>query len=68
MSGEPGGGAPPERWLHDLRNAINGACVTAMVVRSLIEGDRAQEALKFLDDLDASCERCRQLIERPPAR
>lgn len=53
-------------WLHELRNAINTLCMTAAVMNRMLKDGNIEHAREFASELDAICERCRELMESPP--
>lgn len=55
-------------WLHDMRNAINTAGMSAAVARRLVEDGDTTRALEFLRDVEQACERCRALSAAYPGR
>jgi hypothetical protein len=58
-------GMSPERWLHDLANALNAIAAAALVSSRLLrtEPDRAES---YLRDIEARCADCSALLAAPP--
>lgn len=59
--------ADPEtaRWLHQLRNDVNGAQMAVATALALLERGRAQDAMYHLDGAAVACERARELLVGP---
>lgn len=51
-----------ERWLHDLRNAVNTTGMALAVTRKLLESGDTARALSFLANAATGCETCRVLL------
>lgn len=65
MNSTPPSGVPPvhsPEWLHDLRNAVNAATISAAVVRRFLESGEHARAMEFVSEVEAACERCRILV------
>lgn len=51
-----------EAWLHDLRNEVNTALMSAAVARRLLADGRHAEALISLEQTEAACYRCARTL------
>lgn len=60
---EQGSGA----WLHELRNAVNSACLALDVARRSLEAQELERAHEFLLHAESSCSRTRSLLTYRPA-
>lgn len=49
--------------LHDLRNAVNTACLTLDVAIRLIECNQAEKARIHIENAKAACDKCRPLLQ-----
>jgi hypothetical protein len=52
------------RWLHDVRNELNTALMSAAAARRLLQDGDRDEALANLQRTEAACFRCAQLLRR----
>ncbi len=51
-----------ERWLHDLRNAVNTTGMALAVTKRLLAAGDTARAAFFLSDAETGCETCRVLL------
>jgi hypothetical protein len=65
MTEAPGPELSPERWLHDLANALNAIAVAAMVSSRLLRTD-PDRVESYLKDIKARCADCSGLLAAPP--
>jgi hypothetical protein len=54
------------RWLHDVRNELNTAMMSAAAARRLLQDGDRDEALANIQRTEAACYRCAQLLRRDP--
>lgn len=52
------------RWMHDVRNELNTALMSAAAARRLLQDGDRDEALANLQRIEAACFRCAQLLRR----
>jgi hypothetical protein len=52
------------RWMHDVRNELNTALMSAAAARRLLQDGDRDEALANLQRTEAACFRCAQLLRR----
>ena len=55
-----------DAWLHEARNAVNGALMCSSVAERLLDQGRSTEAQRFCADAREACERLRLLMEECP--
>lgn len=53
------------RWMHDLRNELNTAMMSAAAARRLLQDGRTEEALVNLQRSESACYRCALLLSEP---
>lgn len=59
--------AAQRQWMHDLNNAINTIGVTAAVINRMMASGDFDEAKDLVGELEAACDRCRELLGHAPA-
>jgi hypothetical protein len=52
------------RWLHDVRNELNTAMMSAAAARRLLQDGDTDEALANIRRAEAACFRCAQQLRR----
>jgi hypothetical protein len=52
------------RWMHDVRNELNTAMMSAAAARRLLQDGDRDEALENIQRTEAACYRCAQLLRR----
>lgn len=52
------------RWMHDVRNELNTAMMSAAAARRLLQDGDSGEALANIQRTEAACYRCAQLLRR----
>lgn len=52
------------RWMHDVRNELNTALMSAAAARRLLQDGDRDEALANIQRTEAACFRCAQLLRR----
>ena len=57
-----------DAWLHEARNAVNGALLCSSVALRLLDQGRSPEAQRFCADARDACERLRLLLEECPVQ
>lgn len=53
---------PNPNWLHDLRNAVNSACVAIDVVKRALESNDTACAREFIKHAEKACGHSRELL------